>query len=368
MDFKEFKETMEGYKKTGPAIGWFCSYTPEEVLHAAGYNTYGIRSSSGHEDDDVHLGRNLCSYVHSIFGGALNGEYDYLDGVVIAHGCECMRRLYDGWISMDGNVRPKFAFQLDIPHVNTQLSVDYFKNVLQDYITHIEKHSKKQITKDSLINSVKVYNKTRSLLKRLYDLRKRNNPPVSGAQVMKILDICLSTPKEKFNEVFEKYLTTMEEKKGGLFSDYRTRIMIYGGMFNPDLISFVESSETQGVVVCEDACNGIRYFEREVDLDVDEDPVKAISRRYLNRMPCPRIAGRRTGEKMPENLLNLVKEYNAEGVIYYVTKRCENLYWEFPFIKKTLDEHNIPLKRLEGDISGDVRKREIKSFIELIEF
>jgi benzoyl-CoA reductase/2-hydroxyglutaryl-CoA dehydratase subunit BcrC/BadD/HgdB len=269
---------------------------------------------------------------------------------------------------LNDSVTPKFVYQLDVPHASTQMSVDYFTNVLQTYISALEKQFNVKITRQALIRSIKVFNKTRRLLQRLYELRKRTNPPVSGGQFIQIIDICLTTPKEEFNEKFEMYLKTLEKKKGGMFNDYRTRILIFGGMFNPDLVNFVESDETKGVVVCEDACNGIRYFDKEVDLDVDTDPVKAISRRYISHMPCPRIAGRRLGERMPKDLINLVREYNAEGVIYYVTKRCENLYWEFPFIKKALEEQNIPLKRLEGDISGEVRKREIKSFIELIEF
>lgn len=368
MDFEQFKISLEEYKFKGPAIGWFCTYTPEEVLHAAGFNTYGIRGSSGHEDDDVYLGRNLCSYIHSIFGGALNNEYDYLDGVIIAHGCECLRRLYDGWIEMKDSIKPHYAYQLDVPHVKTRISIEFFTKEILGYIRAIEKQFDTKITKDALIESIKLYNKTRNLLNRLYQLRKRENPPVSGTQVNEILDLCFSTPKEEFNTRFEPFLETLEEEDNGLFDDYRSRIMIYGGMFNPEIIDFVEREETGGMVVCEDACNGIRYFDTEVKLEGDTDPVYALSRRYLSKMPCPRIAGRRHGDKMPEDLMDLAREYNADGVICYITKRCENLYWEYPFIKESLDSLNIPVKRLEGDISGDIRKREIKSFIELIDF
>ncbi|MBN2160235.1 MAG: 2-hydroxyacyl-CoA dehydratase [Spirochaetes bacterium] len=368
MDYSTLKQSLEQLRKKGPSIGWFCTYTPEEIIHAAGYTPVGIRVSSGFEDDDVHLGRNMCSFVHSIFGAALNGEYEYLDGVIIPHCCECMRRLYDGWELLNDSVKPRFAYQLDVPDANTQISVEYFTTVLRRFMNAMEDKSQMKITDETLMQSIDIYNETRSLLRRLYDLRKRDNPPVTGEQVLEILDLCMTVPKEDFNREFGAWLAGIEAGSEPAFHDYRSKIAIYGGMFNPEIIKYVEKDGTGGIVVCEDACNGIRYFESAVDLTRDEDPVKALARRYLSKMPCPRMAGRRYGDRMPEDLLKLVQEFRAEGVVYYITKRCENLYWEFPFIKETLDKHNIPLKRLEGDISGDIRTREIKSFIELLDF
>jgi benzoyl-CoA reductase subunit C len=368
MNYENFKNGMEKQKNARHSIGWFCTYTPEEIIHAAGFTPIGIRVSSGFEDDDVHLGRNMCSFVHSIFGAALSGELEYLDGVIIPHCCECMRRLYDGWNEWNDSVTPKFAYQLDVPNVNTQISVEYFSSGLRRFIEVMEEKSGRKITDEALLNSINVFNTTRDLLRRLYELRKKDNPPVSGEQVLEILDLCMTVPREIFNAEFEPYLADLELNGKPVFHDYRNRILVYGGMFNPEIIKYVEREGTGGIVVCEDACNGARYFDVNVDTSMDGDPVKALGRRYLNKMPCPRMAGRRHGDKMPSDLLKMVKDYRADGVVYYITKRCENLYWEFPFIKDVLDEHKIPLKRLEGDISGDIRTREIKSFIELLDF
>jgi benzoyl-CoA reductase subunit C len=368
MNYDQFTHSMEKHRSAGPSIGWFCTYTPEEIIHAAGYTPVGIRLSSGFEDDDVHLGRNMCSFVHSIFGAALNDDLAHLDGVIIPHCCECMRRLYDGWNQWNDSVKPAFAYQLDVPDANTQISLDYFTSVLRRFIRIMEAKSGKKITDESLVKSIQVFNTTRRLLRRLYELRKKNDPPVTGEQVLGILETCMSVPKEIFNAEFETYLSDLENNGKPAFTDYRNRILVYGGMFNPEVIKYVEKDGTGGVVVCEDACNGLRYFDVDVDLSDAVDPVRALGRRYLDKMPCPRMAGRRNGERMPEDLLKLVREYRADGVVYYITKRCENLYWEFPFIKEVLDAHNIPLKRLEGDIAGDIRTREIKSFIELLDF
>jgi len=367
MNLGQFKQTLEPYKNIGPSIGWFCTYMPEEILHAAGFNTYGIRKSSGCEDDDVYLSRGLCSFVHSIFGGALEGKYDYMDGVIIPHCCECMRRLYDGWIEMNASVKPQFAYQFSVPTVNTNLSVEHFSKTLNQFKEDIEKQFNKHISDESLILSIKVYNKTRQLLNRLYELRKRENPSVSGFQVQEILDICMSTPKEKFNEYFEPYLQELEMRETGVFNDFRYRVLLYGGMYNPSIVKYIEGDGTGGIVVCEDACQGYRYFDTEINMEADTEPMTAISRRYLGKMPCARMAGSH-GERTPDIVVKLVREFRADAVIYFATKRCDNLFWEYQFIKDALEKENIPIKKIEGDISGDIPQREIRSFIELLDF
>jgi len=66
--------------------------------------------------------------------------------------------------------------------------------------------------------------------------------------------------------------------------------------------------------------------------------------------------------------VKLVREFRADAVIYFATKRCDNLFWEYQFIKDALEKENIPIKKIEGDISGDIPQREIRSFIELLDF
>ena len=359
---------MSGYQNNGPSIGWFCSYTPEEILHAAGFNPIGIKRSSGCEDEDIYLGRSMCSFVHSIFGGALNNKYEYLDGVIIPHCCECMRRLYDGWVEWNDQVSPSFAYQLDVPDFSTDLSIKYFSKNIIRFKEAIEKQYNCEISENSIIESINIYNKTRELLKKMYDLRKRPEPPISGTQVLEILEICMTTQKEIFNEYFEIFIESIAKNPIGYFKDFRYRILIYGGIYNPALVKYIERDGTGGVVVCEDACLGARYFDKQVDLKEGADPYEAISTRYLSKMPCPRMSGRRHGEEMPDNLLELIKEYRADAVVYYITKRCDNLYWEYPVIQELLEKNNIPLKRIEGDISGDIQQREIRSFIEFLDF
>lgn len=101
---------------------------------------------------------------------------------------------------------------------------------------------------------------------------------------------------------------------------------MYGGIYNPAIVKYIEQNGTGGIVTCEDACQGYRYFDTNVDLASDADPIAALSRRYLRKMPCVRMAGIGHGERMPDDLVKLVRKFKVDTVIYYATGRCDNLF------------------------------------------
>jgi len=54
-------------------------------------------------------------------------------------------------------------------------------------------------------------------------------------------------------------------------------------MYNPSIVKYIEGDGTGGIVICEDACHGYRYFDTEINMEADTEPMTAISRRYLAR-------------------------------------------------------------------------------------
>ena len=73
---------LAGLTKDKSLIGWVCSYTPEEIIMAAGCQPFRL-SGSGEpvKQADAYLHANLCPYVRGVFDQALEGAYQ-LDGVV----------------------------------------------------------------------------------------------------------------------------------------------------------------------------------------------------------------------------------------------------------------------------------------------
>lgn len=339
-------------------IGWFCSYTPTELFEAAGCAAYGIREDSGKAHEDVYLGDSICSYVRSCMGGALGGSYDFLDGVVVAHSCECMRRLYDGWLFKQNDIKPECIHLLDVPRVCNEKSIAFFSQSLRHLKDKIELRYGK-ITDDALRASIVRHNRTRALLSRLFELRKRDNPPVTGVEALKIIQRSTTEPRDEFNRDLESLLASWESDSRASNSA-RPRVMVYGGIGNPRLHEAVE--DAGGIVVFEDACTGVRHFYGMAD--TEGDPIHALAARYLSKPPCPRMLGEHANRGLSD-AVQIIKDYRIQGIVYYAVKFCTNLQMGMLQYKEMIGGH-APVKMIEGEISGEVNEREIASFIKKI--
>ena len=79
-------------------IGHLCSYTPEEIIYAAGFHPLRLFSS---KSDIVlaenHLQAYCCSLVRGVLEDSLSGKLDFIDGTVFPHTCDSIQRLSDIW-------------------------------------------------------------------------------------------------------------------------------------------------------------------------------------------------------------------------------------------------------------------------------
>ncbi len=96
-------------------MGYFCSYVPEEIIHAAGFIPYRMRAieNSGTTLADTYFAPTVCSFTRQCFDKALNGDFDFLDGLIFMNGCDHNRRLYDNWRYAE--IKPDFLHMLSVP-------------------------------------------------------------------------------------------------------------------------------------------------------------------------------------------------------------------------------------------------------------
>ena len=344
-------------------VGYICTYAPEEVIYSFGMLPYrtGAIGCTSTDKADVYLHRFNCTYVRCLLQMGLEGKYDFLDGFCFLNGCEQLRRLYDIWHRKIGT---KFTDMLTIPHVINEKRFEWYLDDIKKFAENMASvFGLGPINKEKLRNAIKVYNETRRLMQKLYDLRKKDAPPITGSEAMKIAIASFTMPKHIFNELMKEALEEIEKRPG--ISDYRARIMI-GGSYMDDtfLIDLIE--ETGGLVVADNLCFGYRHF---VDI-VEEvgDPLEAIAKRYFWKNPCPRMQGefdRRLNETK-----KIAKEANVDGIIFERIAFCDNHGAESVMESKFLEEEGIPTLVLEREYMPSDRgrlKTRIQAFIERIE-
>ncbi|MFA4910852.1 MAG: 2-hydroxyacyl-CoA dehydratase family protein [Desulfobacteria bacterium] len=355
----------EGLKPSSskPLIGMLCSYSPEEILYAAGLQPVRIYGSGKTiKRGDAYLYSTLCPYVRSIFDLAFEGHLNDFKNMVFVNSCDAMRRLYDVWRHY---IKNDFIHILDLPRATSEDKLDYYVQQLRDLIRRLEEEFRVDINPDSLREAIRLVNHTRQLFHDLFQLRKKDDSNLWGSQIFPIMLASMSTPKESFNQMLEQYIEEVSRMESHPSETPRPRLLVSGSIV--EQTEFIKLLEDSGArVVAEDLCTGIRSLEGMVQ--EEGDPVEAIARRYLNRPPCSRMKG---VERRYQFIKQIIEEYGIHGVVYHTIKFCDPELMTYPLLRKELERENIPVLHLEGDCTmgsyGQMKTR-VGAFIEMLEY
>jgi len=343
-----------------PKIGYFCTYTPVEIIRAAGYHPVRIKGSNEENGagGESLLCSNICSYIKTLTDEKLAGNLDHLEGIVFANSCDGMRRLYDAWIRIDKG--EKFNYFLDIPKNSDDASVQYFADEIQTFKEGMENHFKLKIQNEDINRSITLYNGMRD--KVTIFLQKQWNGYVghSGYEIYTLLKKGINAVPEKFQD-YVASLTSLMKKIGDVpEKDTVPKLFIWGSILeNEEIIKMIEDAGAR--VVSEDLCTGSRYFDKKVE--ITDNPYKSISERYLKRSPCSRMVdvfGRIKG------IVSLIERRAINGAIYHSLKFCDHTLYDYPLVKEEFERKSIPLLHINCDNSksdGQIKTR-IEAFIE----
>lgn len=364
--YREWVEQRHEYAKDwkertgGKVVGCFCTYVPEEILYAAGL--LPVRIMGSHEPDDVtepHIFRIYCPFCRDSLAQGLNNKYDYLSGIVKARSCENMRNAFFSW---KRNIPMEYTHYVTLPALlQSPGARDYYLGALVEFKKSLEEWTENPISEEALKDAIKIYNTNRRLLGQLYELRKSDNPPITGTEALTITMAGQFVDKEEHSQLLSQTLETVSAKKDNPFPDLR--LMLIGTEVDDiELVELIES--TGALVVVDDMCTGTRYFWNECA--VDKKPLEAITDRYIERPLCP-------AKDVPErrrwpHISRLIDDYNVEGVIIVQQKFCEPLEFDIPYLKARLNEKDIPSLLLEYDLTtskGQFQMR-VEAFLETL--
>lgn len=355
-----------------PVMGLVCTYTPIEIIIAAGFHPYRILPTTDPSLANSYLDSNFCPYVRSCLGEALDKKSEYVNNLIIVNSCDAMRRLYDAWRHY---IQGSFIYLLDLPRDDSVKDIQYYQDNLQSLIDELEEKFKIKISEDSLYRAILLCNKTRELLAELSDLYVKEQVSLSAVEFLQIVKGSMLFPQEEYNGLLEKFIKDVKKEENILSNSSRTRnkskILITGTIM--DDLSIAEVIEDYGgKIVFVDMCTGNRYFQNQIPLGtskkINNNPLKLLAEYYLSKTPCPRMMNL---EKRWEYLLKIIKDNQVEGVIFYNLKFCDTSFFELPIIRERLQKYGISSLCLEGEFasstSGRIKTR-IQAFLEVLEF
>ncbi len=351
-------------KENRKVVGYYCSYLPEEIIHALGMLPFRIRGTTCKDTvlADAIVSRFNCSFMKATLNLTLDKQYDFLDGMVCSNSCDHIRRMIDIWKAKELPRKEFPYFFLSIPHVLTEEGLEWIKTEFKSFKEGLEKVFNSKLTDESLKNSIDVYNTNRQLLRDIYQLRSGKDPKITGTDFTKLMIANTSAPKEKCNEELTKIKGIVKERES--LKDYRARLMLVGSYVdNPNFIKIFE--EVGGLIVTDSLCYGTRYFWDQIEPSAN--PLLDVVRRYYHKVSCPRMMDSHPARL--DFIKEQVKNAKVDGVILQRIEFCDLHGADNMLFSHDLEALDIPVLNIDREyLMSDVArfKTRVEAFIEQI--
>jgi bcr-type benzoyl-CoA reductase subunit C len=357
---KGYREIASTLPKDRVPIGFFCPYVPEELIHAVGalpFRLMGTPVQMSHVQ--AYLPPNCCHLVKSSLESLLQGELDFLKGIIFSHTCDAMQGLADIWALQK---RIPLQFNLMMPsRLDSELSLTFLKAEIERFRNFLESNVGK-ITPQSLKASIQLFNRVREKLQEIYTRRPKWHKQISGMDFARVIRAGYLMDRERYLELLNDLLNALPEKTEE--SQNLVPVFLAGNMTHSDFyFSLIE--EAGAIVVQDDLCSGMRFLRLMVPEDTD--PIEGLTHRYLTSFLCP--TKHKGAYAHAETLLKEVQKSGAKGVIFLLYKYCEPHFFDYPDLKQTIESKGIPTLLLEVEdpsYSVGQLKIRIQAFVEML--
>jgi len=338
-------------------VGCISTYVPEEIVYAAELLPVEIIGKPRtYAKADAYLPSFSCSFMRGFLERLLEKEYEYLDLLVLPSLCDSIWGFYSIWqeLSPDDS-----TYLLHYPSQRSKEASNYFTQVVERFKTFMETFSAKDISEKDLEVAIEVYEKNRRLLKSLYELRRKEPPPISGVEALEVVLSSMTTPKQLHSQLLEGLLREIERRDEYPKGD--ARLLVSGHIIDdPDVLRVIEDSG--GLIVADDLDTGSRYFWSLTDSAAK--PIERISKRYFE-LPSPYGS---SFEDRIKYLVAMVKAFKVEGVVFPTRKFCDPYLFDYVPLGRALKEEGVPSLLLEYEYplaKGSLKTR-VEAFVEML--
>lgn len=360
------------------ALAYNCSYIPEVLLDIDGCFGIRLRAPRCTNPDlaTYYMTNRSCPYSKSILERAFEGGYNFIDALIGQECCTTMNRMeqYFGYCKLI----PKekfFATYIDMPLKKTAWHGGYYLRQLeQKVIEPLSRVYGVDFSDEKLLAAIEQHNEVCRIISEIGEMRKLDNPPITGYEFHVIQLVTLTCPKDLILPYLRETLEELRSREPDDKPWYRARVMIAGSEIDdPDFTKLLESC---GAFVAADRyCFGSLPGRDEIVIKEGQTPLQAIAEKYMEENQCPRAMG-------PENIIgrkrylyDLAREYKVDGMIVESMKFCEYWGYERAQTAQWMNEGyelpgTLPVCQIEKDYTnaatGQLRTR-FQAFVESLE-
>lgn len=364
-----FVKVMNFKESGGRLVGYLCSYTPIEVIEAAGASGVALCGMSNEPvaEAETVLPKNLCPLIKSTYGFAHADKcpYTYFSDLIVGETtCDGKKKMYE----LLNEIKDTYVMQLPQGQGRAWVA-EAWREEVRLLKEELERRFGVEVTDDDLRCAARARNRFRRAMVELFELQANVPPAMSGVEMM--TTALQSTFAFDVNESIEKVESLLEARRAAYEAGERPisveakRILLTGCPSSGVIKKVGMSIERNGgVIVCLDDCSGERTQRMMIDPDAD-DILGAIADRYLG-IHCSVMTP--NGGRM-ENTAAMCEKYHVDGVVDLTLTACHTFAVESELMRRKMEEIGVPYLHIETDYApgdqGQIDTR-IAAFIEML--
>jgi benzoyl-CoA reductase subunit C len=322
------------------AIGYMPIYAPRPLLEAMGCLPVAI--FGGGEEVEIIRGDSyfqsyICHIPRSTLELALAGQLDALDGMIFPSICDVIRNLSGMWRMLFPD---RYVAYLDVPQNFGAVGGRFYADTLREIAAGLQARGARPLRADALREAIADENARRTALDRMDAIRRREPSRLSASEAYLAARAGAGLPARDHAAFLDGFCDAVEQRQARLVDN--ARVVIVGAFCEQPPFDLIRTLEKAGCDILDDDLQlGLRTIEGTVDIGVDEEPLDALVRAFLDQGAA--TASRYIGEaEKGAALIARVRACQADGVVFAAASFCDPALLDQPMLEAALDRAGIP--------------------------
>lgn len=342
-----FAQAMERAAEGIAVAGMTSNTVPWELLRAAGFFPLMLNPPRGPAPLATRFMEEgvFGTRIRGIFEGLASGAWPFLQMIVIPRTSEQEHKLY---LYLREMARRGLATALpdlylyNLLHARSREAEAYGLERTYDLKNHLEDQIGRCIEPGDLTRTIDESNRAFRAIRSLLDLRRGAEPRLSGTEALPLVGAVYFMERGEYALLAEEAMTELSRRP----PVPGARILIKGSpLHHTGLHRAIEAH--RAVVVAEDDWWCSRSLGSE--MVTQGDLIRSIFETYYAGAPSPRV--------FPRDIADawfLTEAVKVDGVVFYLPPEDDVLGWDYPELRRTLDQREIPNLLVREDAADEL--------------
>ncbi|HUA18615.1 MAG TPA: 2-hydroxyacyl-CoA dehydratase family protein [Bryobacteraceae bacterium] len=326
---------LEKHRAGIPVAGCTSNTVPWELLRAGGFFPVLLQSHATETPHaDAYMEPVFSQRMRSLLEGLLSGTWSFLKILVIPRTSEQEHKLYlyvSEVIRQGAGSGVPEPYLYNLLHTRSARSRAYGVAETLRLAARLAEIGGRKASQEDLLRAVNESNVARGAIRRLLRLRRGKNLRLSGGEAVRAIGAWYFMDHGDYTATVDALVPALSRRpplEG-------PRILIQGAPLDHPALQ--EAIESEGAVVtAEDDWWNSRAAGR--DIRSGSDPLQAIFEKYYRDAPSPRTFPHSAAERW----FRAAALRDIEGVVFYLPPEDDVLGWDYPRLRRWLEERGVP--------------------------